>query len=148
MSYLKFKWVLVFLLIFTLTSCEVIPKKIAYGQNHCAFCDMTVVDKTHASEYVTKKGKSYIFDSVECMIQKLNKDNNEKNLTFILVSDFSDPGNLIKAQTATYLIGSKIKSPMGANLSAFSNKQKTVVAQQEFGGEIYNWNQIKSKFKK
>jgi copper chaperone NosL len=144
MSSLK---VIFIVLLLAVVSCKVEPKKINYGQDHCAFCDMTVVDKTHACEYVTKKGKSYPFDAIECMVQKIDQENNESKLAFILVSDYQNPGNLIDANSATYLITKKIKSPMGANLSAFSSLEKAKKVQQEFGGTIYNWQQLKEKFK-
>lgn len=129
-------------------SCKVEPQKINYGQDHCAFCEMTVVDKTHASEYVTKKGKSFIFDSIECLVQQIKKENNETELAFILVSDYQNPGELINAKKATYLITDKIKSPMGANLSAFNSLENAKKVQQEFGGTLYTWQQLKAKFKK
>ncbi len=144
MSFLKLAFIL---LLLSIVSCKVEPQKINYGHDHCAFCDMTVVDKTHASEYVTKKGKSFTFDAIECMTQKINQENNEENLAFILVSDYQNPGKLIDAKTVTYLISKKIKSPMGANLSAFSSLEKATKKQEEFGGVIYNWQQLKNKFK-
>jgi copper chaperone NosL len=130
------------------TSCKVTPKEIQYGQDHCHLCDMTVVDSTHASEYTTKKGRSYPFDSEECLIWKLQKDNNEKDMAYILVADYNHPGKLIDAKSAFYLISEKIKSPMGANLSAFSSKEDAQKAQKQYGGKIYDWNQIKAQLAK
>ena len=49
-------------------SCNVSPKPIDYGSDGCHFCKMTIVDKVHAAEIVTKKGKVYMFDATECMI--------------------------------------------------------------------------------
>ncbi len=143
MSVVKFMFIGLF---FILISCKVEPQKINYGQDHCAFCDMTVVDKTHASEYVTKKGKSYVFDAIECMTQKINQENNEEKLAYILVANYQKPGELIDAKSATYLITKKIKSPMGANLSAFSSLENAKKMQTELGGTIYNWQQLKKKF--
>lgn len=145
MIFFKIKWTAFIVVIFTIISCNIEPQKINYGHDHCTFCDMTVVDKTHASEYVTKKGKSYIFDSIECLVQKINES--EIELAFILVSDYSNPGELTNAETATFLISKEIKSPMGANLSAFSSKEKAEETQQKFGGEIYTWEQLKNKFR-
>ncbi|PCH54176.1 MAG: hypothetical protein COC22_00725 [Flavobacteriaceae bacterium] len=142
----SFKVIFIAILL-ALVSCKVEPQKINYGQDHCTFCDMTVVDKTHACEYVTKKGKSYPFDAIECMTQKINQENNESSLAFILVSDYQRPGKLMDAIHASFLITKKIKSPMGANLSAFSSLEKATKKQQELGGVIYNWQQLKEKFK-
>ena len=132
----------------SLLSCKVEPQPITYGENHCHFCDMTVVDKTHAAELTTKKGKSTVFDAIECMVRQVNQDNSEEKMAFLLVADYANPGQLINAQTALYLISSKIKSPMGANLSAFSTISLASEYQLEFGGEIYNWDQLKTKLSK
>jgi len=140
-----------FVLLFVLslfTSCKVEPKEIQYGNDHCHLCDMTVVDRTHASEYVTKKGRSYSFDAEECLIWKLNKDGNENDMAYILVADYNNPAKLMDAKSAFYLISDKIKSPMGANLSAFSSKKDAEKAQKQYGGKVYDWNQIKAQLAK
>ncbi len=139
----------IIILIFSLsilTSCKVEPKKINYNIDHCHYCDMTVVDKTHAAQYVTKKGKAYMFDAIECMVNDLNKNNNEDTMAFLLVADYANPGDLVDAKTATYLISKKIKSPMGANLSAFNSKETAQKVLKENGGKLYTWETLKEKF--
>lgn len=143
-EFLKTKSVLIGL-IMLISSCTVEPKKINYGNEHCSHCDMTVVDKTHAAEYVTKKGKTYVFDAIECLVIKLNEEQNEAAMAFILVADFSNPSVLIDAKSATYFICEKIKSPMGANLSAFSSKEKAEKMMNDYGGEVFSWEEIKQK---
>ena len=140
---------LVLFSLFILTiSCKVEPKEIDYGSDHCHFCDMTVVDKTHAAQYVTKKGKAYMFDAIECMVNELERDNTEDQMSFLLVADYTNPGNLIDAKTATYLISEKIKSPMGANLSAFSSKEVAEEMLVKNGGELLSWEQLQVKLSK
>jgi len=143
---MKNKIILFLLIIVSFYSCTVEPAQITYGDDHCFFCDMTVVDKTHASQYTTKKGRSYSFDAVECLVRKLGQDNNEAEMAFVQVSDYANPGNLTAAASATYLVSNKIKSPMGANLSAFSEVETAKKAQSMHGGEIFTWQQIKEKF--
>jgi len=132
-------------LFFTISSCTVEPKDINYGNDHCYHCDMTVVDKTHAAEMVTKKGKVYVFDAIECLVAKLNKEENEHLMEFVLVADYSNLGNLINAKNATYLISEKIKSPMGANLSAFSSIERATDAMSKNGGKLFTWDEIKAQ---
>ena len=140
-----------FIFLFTISlflfSCEVKPKEINYGDDHCKFCDMTVVDKTHAAQYVTKKGKAYMFDAIECLVREIVRNDIESTLEFILVADYSDPGKLINATTATYLISEGIKSPMGENLSAFSNEKNAKEFQIEHTGDIYTWEELKKIIK-
>ncbi len=142
---MKFKVAFIFFFSLLMISCKVEPQKVAYGKDHCALCDMTVVDKTHAAQYVTKKGKAYMFDAVECLVMKIDKENNEDKMAFVLVADYTNPGELIDAKEATYLISEKIKSPMGANLSAFKSKKTAEKIQQKKGGKLYTWVALKEK---
>jgi copper chaperone NosL len=138
----------IILLIVLIGSCKVEPQTINFGQDHCNYCEMTIVDRTHATEYVTKKGKSFKFDAIECMIRELNENKNYNELAFILVTDFDNPGQLINAIEATYLVSDSIKSPMGANLSAFSSKDNGLKAQKKYSGKLYSWETIIKYFKK
>jgi len=136
---------LIFMMVLTTVSCTVKPAKINYGEDHCHYCDMTIVDKTHVSEYVTKKGKSFKFDAIECMTHEINQKNNLNNLAYVLVTNFNKPGELIDARKATFLTSKAIKSSMGANLSAFSSKEQGLAAQKKFGGKLYTWSQLRKK---
>lgn len=133
---------------FIIGSCSVKPIKIDYGTDHCHYCDMTVVDKTHASQYVTKKGKAYMFDAIECMVNEINEKQNEDELAFILVANYANPGELVSAKKATFLISEEIKSPMGAYLSAFKDEGKAKSTLTEYGGNLYTWDKLKTKFSK
>lgn len=136
---------LVGIVIIVLTiSCEVAPEAIEYGKDQCSFCVMNIVDKTHAAQYVTKKGKQFKFDAIECMVNDLS-DKLDENLAFLLVADYGSPGEMINAKSATFLISKEIKSPMGAYLSAVSSMQKAKELQQNHSGDIYNWTSLKEK---
>jgi len=125
-------------------SCRVEPEAIAYGNDQCSFCVMNIVDKTHAAQYVTKKGKQFKFDAIECLVNDLN-EKNEEDFAFILVANYANPGEMIDARTATYLISPAIKSPMGANLSAVSTSEIALELQQQHSGDIYTWESLKER---
>jgi copper chaperone NosL len=131
--------IFILLLIF---SCKVEPESIVYGKDQCSYCMMNIVDKTHAAQYVTKKGKQFKFDAVECLVNDL-RQKSEEDLAIILVANYGEPGEMIAAKTATYLISSVIKSPMGVNLSAVENSEKAIELQQQYSGEIYSWESLK-----
>jgi len=141
---MKFIFVSFLLLSLGFSSCSIEPKPIEYGNDHCHYCDMTVVDKAHSAEYTTKKGKSFTYDAIECLVNDINEEDNESTMAFILVADFSNPGNLVDARAATFLISEKIKSPMGANLSAFKSKDIAKEHQSTYNGELYSWAELKS----
>ncbi len=63
--------VLIFLVSQLLSSCQPRPEPIHYGQDACDFCRMTIVDKQHAAQMVTEKGRVYKYDAIECMLNDL-----------------------------------------------------------------------------
>ena len=102
---------------------------------------MTIVDKVHAAEIVTKKGKVYKFDATECMVNFMDDfDTNEIEL--YLSNNYTEAESLIDATQATFLISENIPSPMGAFLSAFKNKADAKKMQADKGGELYTWNEL------
>ena len=105
------------LIFFILTSCDIKPQPINFGEDACHFCKMTIVDKQHAAQIVTKKGKAYKFDAVECMLNHL-EDIDTTEIELFLVTDYLDPGFLIDATSSHYIISENIPSPMGEFLSS------------------------------
>ncbi|MEZ4829620.1 MAG: nitrous oxide reductase accessory protein NosL [Bacteroidia bacterium] len=121
-------------------ACSPEPKQIQYGMDACHYCKMTIMDNQHASQLVTEKGRAYLFDAIECMIgyQQIQKE----DFAFVLVSDYANPGTLISAASGTFLISPAVSSPMGANLSAFSQASDALEIKTRLGGEIYTWDEI------
>lgn len=132
-------------LLFATSSCEVKPAPINYGTDSCHFCKMTIVDQQHAAQTVTRKGKQFKYDAVECMLNDLS-ENGMNQLEILLVSDYSNPGELTDATKATYLISEGIKSPMGANLSSFASTQTAESAHEIHEGKLYSWKEMLDKY--
>ena len=133
---------LLFLSISSFFSCSAQPEPINYGHDECSFCKMTIVDKAHSAQLVTKKGKQYKFDAIECMARNVHKDNKLAEKSTMLVADYINPGTMLNAKTASYIISPKIKSPMGANLSAVADVKTANGIIKEKGGEIYTWKPL------
>ncbi|WP_142784885.1 nitrous oxide reductase accessory protein NosL [Changchengzhania lutea] len=144
MQTLKHYSIIALLLLFF--SCNVSPKQINYGSDGCHFCKMTIVDKTHAAEIVTKKGKVYKFDATECMVDFL-KDFDTSEVKLYLSNNYSEPEALIDATQATFLISENIPSPMGAYLSAFKTKADAIKTQSDKGGTLYTWEELLAHLK-
>lgn len=138
---------LIFIIPLLLFGCSVSPEAIDYGNDGCNFCKMTIVDEQHAAEIVTKKGKVYKFDATECMVNFLDEFDS-KEIKLYLSNNYTAPKTLIDATQATFLISENIPSPMGAFLSAFSNKEEALKAKNEKGGEIYTWDELLAHLKK
>lgn len=132
---------------FILISCEISPQPIDYGNDACEYCQMTIVDRQHASQLVNTNGKAYNFDAIECMIN-YSKENEKIDYQLYLTNDFENQGTFINAKTATFLISPQISSPMGANLSAFISEEAAQKARGKYKGDLYNWKSINNKITK
>ena len=132
------------LLLFTiilLLGCQVAPKPIEYGSDGCHYCKMTIVDKLHAAEVVTKKGKIYKFDATECMVHFMDEFDTSQ-ISLYLSNNYNEAEELIDATSATFLISKNVPSPMGANLSAFKTKNEAENLMNEKGGKTYTWEEL------
>ena len=63
-----------------ISGCSNAPEPIAYGHMSCDFCKMTVVDQQYAAQLVTTKGKSFVFDAAECMINYSRVAENQRHV--------------------------------------------------------------------
>lgn len=123
--------------------CGIEPKPINYGSDQCSFCKMSIVDKTHSAQVVTTKGRVQSFDAIECLVNFLG-ENDESEYSYILAADFSEPGSMIDARSAHYLISKQIPSPMGAFLSGFSSEESIDELPEDIVGERLTWQQLKN----
>jgi len=130
-----------------MVACTVEPQPINYGSDACAFCQMTIVDRQHAAEMVTQKGKAFKYDAIECMVRDLNRNHAKTEAELLLITDFAEAGQLVDAKNATYLISENIPSPMGANLSGFKEKSEAERVKAQEGGELFTWSQLLERFK-
>ena len=137
--------VLGFIVVLLFLSCSTSPQKIEYGKDQCSFCVMNIVDNSHSAQYVTKKGKQYKFDAIECMVRDII-DKGDQELATVIVADYGNPGIMIDAYTAAYLISPEINSPMGANLSALSTEEKAMELMNSHTGTIHAWEALIEKF--
>ena len=126
--------------------CNASPKPIDYGNDGCHFCKMTIVDKLHAAEIVTEKGKIYKFDATECMINFI-KEFDHSQIKLYLSNNYNNPESLIDATQATFLISKNIPSPMGAFLSAFETRKEASNIQSKKEGQLYSWKELLAKLK-
>ena len=129
------------------TSCNIQPQKIEYGKDACHFCRMNIVDQQHSAQLVTTKGKAFKFDATECMINYLKEIDTEQ-VGLLLVANYNNPGELLEANSSTFIISENIPSPMGEYLSAVPTKEEALILQKAKGGDIYNWNELLIHFNK
>jgi copper chaperone NosL len=110
----------VFALFLFLIGCATEPEPLAYGKDQCHACKMTLMDRKFGAELVTKKGKVYKFDDINCLFNFYKgTDVSKEDYQHTLVIDFSQPEKLIDAQKAYFLKSSEVMSPMASGVAAF-----------------------------
>lgn len=136
-------------IVFMIAACKPESKPILYGEDKCEFCRMTIVDQRFGGEVVTKKGKAYKFDAVECLVNYIDEQvEDESKLEFVLSNTYDQPGDLIHASSCTYLISENMPSPMGKFINPFALSSEAIKLQNQNTGRILNWEELRSEFTK
>ena len=82
------------LLFFLITCGSKLPEEISPGEHKCEFCKMGVVSQNYHSQVLTKKGRRYHFDSIECMFSFWNS--NLDKVDKVWVKDYLHPKDWIE----------------------------------------------------
>ena len=122
------------------------PIPIRLGEDACEYCKMVIADERFAAEVITKKGKVYKFDAIECMVGYYNE--NEENIKKAYVINFLNPKEFLEAEKAVYIRSPDIRSPMGMNLSAYKSKKEAEDKLKDKQGEILNWTELRELIRK
>ncbi len=126
------------------------PEVLEFGKDSCQHCKMLLMDHRFGAEILTKTGKTYKFDTLECMRDFIvaSKNSLVTPLRFFVI-DSQDDKKMLEAQTATYLIDPTIHSPMGAGIFASTNPEKLALTIKKpmTSIEVNTWNQVKEKIK-
>jgi len=132
----------------TLLACSTEPQPLLFGKDGCYACKMTLMDKKFGAEVVTKKGKVFKFDDVNCMINYLNSGAvEERDIAHRLVIDFAHPEKLIPVEHAFFLRSDNIKTPMASQVAAFESKEDFDVIKRELNGIYMVWGELVTQFK-
>jgi copper chaperone NosL len=109
----------VFSLLF-FTSCTTGPQPIKIGTDSCSYCKMTITDNRFGAELITRKGRTYKFDDIHCLVS-FNKSglSNRESMQNIYFVNFDPPHNFIEASKAYLLKSDEFRTPMAGNIAAF-----------------------------
>lgn len=131
----------IFVLSFSLLSCNVGPEQIEFGVDHCAYCRMKISDPRFGAEVVTQKGRIYKFDAIECLIPFV--DEQREIYSHTLAIPFDQPGKLKEKDSLQFVFSPAIISPMGANIAAFSKDAipSNFIESEEL--QRLNWEELK-----
>ena len=132
-------WLTVILIVFTVSCTPKGPEPIVLGVHLCDHCHMTITDGKFASEWLSKKGKYFHFDSLDCLQKHIVSVPEEAKDAKIFLSDFSSPGSLVDVNQLTFLKAKKLRGPMGTHWLATKDQEAIKRYQAQFDGEILNW---------
>lgn len=123
--------------------CTPAPKPLVHGQDACAYCKMTLADEQYGAELVTNTGKTYAFDSIECLAaHQLEERVPPEDVHSLWVVDFQNPPHLLPVADATLLHSKDLSSPMGMYLTAFGPGITPQAVTHSFYGNLLTWDDV------
>ena len=131
-----------FLLLTIFISCgnkEAEPIKL--NIDGCEFCKMKISDGKFGAELITSKGRIYKFDDMHCMVN-YHKENKNVQIHSFYIHDYNQNNVLIPAETAFYIKGGEINSPMHGNIIAVKTNEEAQIVAQKLKANPISWQEI------
>ena len=108
----------------------------------CDYCRMTISDERFGGQLITRKGKAYAFDSIECLASFYVQQPATAEMSKVWVADYANPGEWIPAASAVFARSEAHQSPMGLNLVSFSPKADSAALPRELRVGAMSWPQV------
>ena len=118
------------------------PRAIVDAGKPCDYCRMSISDERFGGQLITRKGKLYVFDSVECLASFYVQQSEAAELSKVWVADYASPGEWIPAASALFARSEAHPSPMGLNLVSFSSKAEGAAVPRELRDSAMSWPQV------
>jgi copper chaperone NosL len=125
---------------------QVQPEPIALGKDACDQCRMTIADARFGGEAITSKGRILRFDSVECLAAWSRSGDLAAGARYYVI-DLQHPGTFVRADSAGFLRGVMIGSPMGGAIVGFVSLAAAEQQRAMLGGEVVTWEQLRTASK-
>lgn len=123
-----------------LSGCETSgPEAVKLNTDKCDNCGMTISDPKFAAEIVTKKGRIYKFDDISCLLNYKRDNKDKMDNSKFYISDFLGDDHFISTESALFIEGESINSPMGGNIAAFSNKDSAAAYTSKYKARSTTW---------
>lgn len=117
------------------------PRAIALNEDACTQCRMTIVDARFGGQAITKNGRTMTFDSIECLANWA-RTAPAGTAKAIYVIDLQRPGTFVPAESAGFLRGALIKSPMAGGIAAFASQEAAEQQRAMLGGSLVGWSDL------
>jgi len=140
-----------FLLLFAtviVSGCSVEPRPIKFGHDDCEFCKMKLMDERFGSQLVTDKGRIFMFDDVNCMVEFMESESGQRhNYAYEKIVDYSNPGELLDVHYTFFLKTEEVRTPMNSKIIALPDRETLDKFRADMGGIYLSWGEIKTNFK-
>jgi copper chaperone NosL len=117
------------------------PEPIALNVDGCDYCRMTISDARFGGEAVTSKGRVHKFDSIECLAGWA-RTAPAGSVRTLYVIDAQHPGTFVVADSAGFLKGGFMNSPMGRSLVGFASPKLAEEQRAMLGGTVLTWAEV------
>lgn len=124
-----------------LAACGGGIRPLVAGTDACEYCRMTVSDVRFGAEAVSRTGRVYTFDSIECAASWLASAPQGGAPRGVWVADYST-GALIPADSALFVKDGSLRSPMGRALAAFDGSIGRAALVERYGGDVIGWTDV------
>jgi copper chaperone NosL len=122
-----------------LAACQRVPRPLVAGADACDYCRMTVSDTRFGGEIESHTGKLQTFDAVECLASFYLDASSRGEVRRAWASDFAS-GRLVPVDSAVFLEGGSVNSPMGQGLAAFAPEFDGTL--HRYGGRQVRWPDV------
>lgn len=137
---LKISFYLIIALLFVNACSPKAPVDIEASKEECVYCKMKIMDLKFNTQVQTSKGRIYHFDSIECLINWLN-ENQDIEIKNAWVKDYLT-GEWVEYKKALYFVSQDLPSPMGAYLSSFKDENSIQKIQKEKQGKVLKYEEL------
>ena len=121
-------------------NAEAVP--ISLHTDQCESCKMTISDGKFGAEIITEKGRVYKFDDISCMVTYCKENSGSQKTKAHYIHDYTQDNVLIPAETAFYIKGGNINSPMRGNVAAFRSQEEADKFAIELEAEKTDWQSV------
>lgn len=115
------------------------PPTIRYGTDVCARCGMIISEAAYAAAYRTSAGDARLFDDIGCMVLQ-HREQREPVTTFF-VHDHPT-ARWLTADDASYVVGSRLRTPMGSGVAAFAREAEARALADQQGGRVVGFKEL------
>ena len=98
---------------------------------------MMIMDLHFGGEAITKTGKVFKFDSLNCLVEYYRAQ--RETIATIYVMDYERPGELVNASSAVSTTLENRANPMGSNFVSFGTSES---AKRNSSAPLLSWEEL------